>query len=114
MALALIYSIKVEAARDDAAASEASVAGAAADVKQAEASLNSAKVDLSKTSITSPIDGIVLSIEVSEGQTVASQYQTPELFKLAQNLDSMQVEATVDEADIGQIHVGDEASFTAM
>lgn len=104
--------IQVEAARDDAAASEASVTGAAADVKQAEASLNSAKVDLSKTSITSPIDGIVLSIEVSEGQTVASQYQTPELFKLAQNLDSMQVEATVDEADIGQIHVGDKASFT--
>ncbi|MGM9998998.1 MAG: efflux RND transporter periplasmic adaptor subunit [Candidatus Bruticola sp.] len=104
--------IQVEATRNAAASSEAAVAGAAADVKQAEASLNSAKVDLSKTSITSPIDGIVLSIEVSEGQTVASQYQTPELFKLAQNLDSMQVEATVDEADIGQINVGDSASFT--
>ncbi|MGM9991605.1 MAG: efflux RND transporter periplasmic adaptor subunit [Candidatus Bruticola sp.] len=104
--------LQVESSRNAAASSEAAVVGAAADVQQAEASLNSAKVDLSKTSITSPIDGIVLSIEVSEGQTVASQYQTPELFKLAQNLDSMQVEATVDEADIGQINVGDVASFT--
>ncbi|MBQ7529500.1 efflux RND transporter periplasmic adaptor subunit [bacterium] len=104
--------IQVEAAQDQFEASQASVRGAIAEVEQARANLNSAKVDLSKTSITSPIDGIVLSIEVSEGQTVASQFQAPDLFKLAQNLDEMQVEATVDEADIGQIKVGNKATFT--
>lgn len=104
--------IQVESARDSATAAEASVKGARADVSQAEASLESAKVDLSKTSITSPIDGIVLSILVSEGQTVASQFQAPELFQLAKNLDEMQVEATVDEADIGEIKQGDTATFT--
>ena len=103
---------QVESAQAQAASAEASVAGAKAEVSQSEASLESAKVDLGKTSITSPIDGVVLSVAVSEGQTVASQYQTPELFKLAKNLDEMQVEATVDEADVGQIHQGDLASFT--
>ncbi len=104
--------IQVEASQEQARASQASVAGAKADMSQAEATLTSAQVDLGKTSITSPIDGIVLSILVSEGQTVASQYQAPELFQLAQNLDEMQVEAIVDEADIGQIQPGNPANFT--
>ena len=104
--------IQIEAAMRQLEASQASVKGAAADVEQAKASLHSAEVDLSKAKIVSPIDGIVLDILVSEGQTVAAQYQAPELFKLAQNLNEMQVEATIDEADIGQIKVGNQAVFT--
>ncbi|MBQ7503144.1 efflux RND transporter periplasmic adaptor subunit [bacterium] len=104
--------IQIESAQRQAEASEASVKGAKADVEQAKANLNSAEVDLGKTKITSPIDGVVLNIEVSEGQTVAAQYQAPKLFELAQNLNDMQVEATVDEADIGQIKAGNKATFT--
>lgn len=104
--------IQISAARDELASAQSSVNGARADVKQGQANLDSAKVDLSKTSIRSPIDGVVLSVLVSEGQTVAAQYQAPELFKLAQNLNEMQVETTVDEADIGSIKSGDPVTFT--
>lgn len=104
--------IQIESAQRQAEASEASLKGAKADVDQSKANLNSAEVDLGKTKITSPIDGVVLNIDVSEGQTVAAQYQAPKLFELAQNLNDMQVEATVDEADIGQIKPGNKATFT--
>ena len=104
--------IQIESATDQLKAAEASVAGAQADVEQAQASLESSEVDLGKTTIRSPIDGIVLSILVSEGQTVQASFQAPELFVLAQNLNEMQVETTVDEADIGQIKQGASATFT--
>ncbi len=104
--------IQIETVTQQLKASEASVAGAQADVEQAQASLESSEVDLGKTTIRSPIDGIVLSILVSEGQTVQASFQAPELFVLAQNLNEMQVETTVDEADIGQIKQGASATFT--
>ncbi|MBQ7567409.1 efflux RND transporter periplasmic adaptor subunit, partial [bacterium] len=104
--------IQVEAAEQQLASAEAAVSGAKADVDQSKASLQSAEVDLGKTTICSPSDGIVLSVAVSEGQTVAAQYQAPELFTLANNLDEMQVQASVDEADIGQVKVGSDVTFT--
>jgi len=88
------------------------VSGARADVSQAQANLEAARVNLGKTSIRSPIDGTVLDVLVSEGQTVAAQFQAPNLFILARNLEEMQVLTTVDEADIGRIQPGSQTTFT--
>ena len=80
--------------------------------KNAQASYDQAKVDLSYAEIYSPIDGIVLDRAVEVGQTVAASFSTPTLFTLANDLTKMQVEADVDEADIGQVKVGQRVSFT--
>lgn len=104
--------IAVSAAREQLVSAQAQVAGARADVSQAQATLEAARVNLGKTSIRSPIDGIVLDVLVSEGQTVAAQFQAPNLFTLARNLEEMQVSTTVDEADIGRIQTGSTATFT--
>lgn len=95
-----------------AAASAAQVRSAQAKVRQTQANLEQAQVNLGRTILRSPIDGIVLDRKVTIGQTVAAQFQAPDLFTLAQNLDQMQVEAAVDEADIGQVHSGATATFT--
>lgn len=93
---------------------------------QAESELQSAKnqvvtaqsnydndiINLGYTEIYSPIDGVVLGKSVEEGQTVASSFSTPTLFTIANNLTDMQVEADVDEADIGQVKVGQNVTFT--
>lgn len=76
------------------------------------ASLTKAKRNLSYTIITSPIDGIVISRDVEEGQTVASGFETPTLFTIAADLTQMQVVADVDEADIGGVEEGQRVSFT--
>lgn len=81
-------------------------------VELAKTSLRSAEVDLSYATITSPIDGIVMSKSVEEGQTVASSFSTPTIFTIAQDLTRMQVEANVDEADIGQVVEGQRVTFT--
>lgn len=81
-------------------------------LKQAEANLAKAQRNLSYATITSPIDGIVTSREVEEGQTVASGYETPTLFTIAADLSKMQVVASVDEADIAGIAEGARAKFT--
>lgn len=73
---------------------------------------NQAKVNLEYAYIYSPIDGIVLDRAVSVGQTVASSFETPTLFTIAKDLTKMQVEADVDEADIGMVKVGQKAEFT--
>ena len=104
--------VSIDAARESLASAEAQVDGARADVDQARANLQSARVKLGQTSIRSPIDGIVLDVAVSEGQTVAAQFQAPKLFVLARNLEEMQVSTTVDEADIGDIRTGSPATFT--
>lgn len=70
-----------------------------------------AKTNLGYATITSPIDGVVLSKEVEEGQTVASSFNTPTLFKIAQDLTDMRVIADVDEADIGEVKEGQRVSF---
>ncbi len=77
-----------------------------------KAALTKAERNLSYTIITSPIDGVVISREVEEGQTVASGYETPTLFNIAADLTQMQVVADVDEADIGGVEEGQRVSFT--
>jgi HlyD family secretion protein len=81
-------------------------------VRQKEAALYQAEIDLENTFIRSPVDGIVIERAVDIGQTVAATFQAPKLFVIAQDLRQMQVETDVDEADIGRVHVGQEAIFT--
>jgi HlyD family secretion protein len=79
---------------------------------QAQALLNAAQVDLNHTSIYSPVEGIVISRNCDVGQTVIAAFQTPDLFLIAQDLTKMQVEASVDEADIGKVQLGQKVLFT--
>ena len=81
-------------------------------MKNAQASYDQARVDLAYAEIYSPIDGIVLDRAVEVGQTVAASFSTPTLFTLANDLTKMQVEADVDEADIGQVKAGQRVTFT--
>ena len=85
---------------------------AKAAVANAEALLRSASKNLSYADIYSPIDGVVLSRNISIGQTVAAAFSTPTLFVLAKDITKMQVEAAVDEADIGTVQKGQRATFT--
>jgi len=79
---------------------------------QARSQLDSSKVDLEYTVIKSPIDGIVILRSINVGQTVAASFQAPVLFKIANDLSKMQVECSIDEADIGKIQEGQETRFT--
>lgn len=81
-------------------------------VNSVAAQLRSVQKSLSFTNIFSPIDGTVLSRKVSEGQTVAASLNTPTLFSIAKDLTKMQVQASVDEADVGNVKVGEKATFT--
>ncbi|EHQ30374.1 efflux RND transporter periplasmic adaptor subunit [Mucilaginibacter paludis] len=85
---------------------------AEASVNSMRAQLKSAQKNLSLASVYSPIDGTVLSRSVSEGQTVAASFSTPTLFSIAKDLTKMQVRASVDEADVGGIKIGERSSFT--
>ncbi|WPU99699.1 efflux RND transporter periplasmic adaptor subunit [Mucilaginibacter sp. cycad4] len=85
---------------------------AKASVKSAAAQVRSAEKNLSYADIYSPIDGVVLNRNVSVGQTVAASFSTPTLFVLAKDITKMEVEANVDEADIGDVKAGERASFT--
>ncbi|MFC0517966.1 efflux RND transporter periplasmic adaptor subunit [Mucilaginibacter angelicae] len=85
---------------------------AKAQVKSAEAQVRSAEKNLSYADIYSPIDGVVLNRNVSVGQTVAASFSTPTLFVLAKDITKMEVEANVDEADIGDVKAGERSSFT--
>ncbi|MCR5131022.1 MAG: efflux RND transporter periplasmic adaptor subunit [Prevotella sp.] len=81
-------------------------------VAQARENVKRAQTNLGYATITSPIDGIVLSKSVEEGQTVAASFSTPELFTIAQDLTNMQVIADIDEADIGGVIAGQRVTFT--
>jgi len=83
-----------------------------ASLSQRKASLQSAEVDLERTIIRSPIDGVVISRDVDVGQTVAASFSAPVLFTIAQNLEDIRIDASVVEADIGGINAGDTAEFT--
>jgi HlyD family secretion protein len=85
---------------------------ARATIQQREAALEEARVNLSRTEIRAPLDGIVIRRDVEEGQTVAASLQAPTLFTLAQDLAQMRIETYVDEADIGRLRVGQAAEFT--
>jgi HlyD family secretion protein len=91
---------------------QAQVRSAEAQVTQAAASLKQADVNLGKTVIASPIDGIVVARNVDVGQTVASSFQAPTLYVIAADLSRMQVKASIDEADVGRIAEGQPVRFT--
>lgn len=92
--------------------SQAQIENARAQVQQREASVEQALIDLERTFIRAPVNGVVINRQVSLGQTVAASLNAPVLFTIAQDLRQMQVEANVDEADIGQIQTGQEVEFT--
>jgi HlyD family secretion protein len=85
---------------------------AAATLKSARAQSEQAEANLSKADIRSPIDGIVLDRKVDPGQTVAASFQTPELFVIASDLTKLELDVDIDEADIGQVREGQNATFT--
>jgi len=93
-------------------AAEAEVESAKSEIYEAKADLKYYRTELSKAVIYSPIDGIVLARHVEKGQTVAATFQTPILFTLAEDLKKMELHVDVDEADVGQVKVGQDATFT--
>jgi HlyD family secretion protein len=106
----LAESLKVAAAQLEVARAQA--VSAQAVVRQREAALAQARVDLERTEIRSPVDGVVIKRSVDVGQTVAASLQAPELFIIARNLQDMQVEASIDEADIARVRSAQAVAFT--
>jgi HlyD family secretion protein len=100
-----------DVAKADIGVAEAQVASAHATIAQRKAALDQAQVDLERTEIRSPIDGTVISRTVDPGQTVAASLQAPELFKIAQDLSRIRIEAQVNEADVGAVAEGNAATF---
>lgn len=94
------------------ASAQAQVAQQRARIGQSQAALRAQQVDLGRTTITSPIDGVVVDRQVEPGQTVAASLQAPILFKIAQDLSKVEVKISVDEADIGQVREGQQVRFT--
>lgn len=92
--------------------SAAQIASARAQISQARAELSSALLDLSRTTIVAPTSGVIINKLVEPGTTVAASFQTPNLFEIAADTTRMQVEASVDESDIGQVRLGQKVSFT--
>lgn len=99
-------------AADDFDNAKLSYTQAKEQVDSAKEEVQRAQTNLGYATITSPIDGVVLSKSVEEGQTVAASFSTPELFTIAQDLTNMQVVADVDEADIGDVKEGERVTFT--
>ncbi|MBW8367710.1 MAG: efflux RND transporter periplasmic adaptor subunit [Arenimonas sp.] len=97
------------AAREQA---RARVASAQASVQQRQAGVDNAELDVAYTVIRSPVDGVILLRAVEPGQTVAASFQTPVLFQIAEDLAQMQIDLSIDEADVGQIKEGLPVSFT--
>lgn len=102
----------VAAYRQQVAQARSQVVTARQQVAQSQEQVNQAQTNLGYATITSPIDGVVISKSVEEGQTVAASFSTPELFTIAKDLTNMRVIANVDEADIGDVKVGERVAFT--
>jgi len=102
----------IDAAQAQHSVQEAAVDTAREQVKQKEAALAQGQINLDHTTIRSPVDGVVVNRAVDVGQTVAAALQAPTLFTIAQDLTKMQVETSVDEADIGRIHRNTPVTFT--
>jgi HlyD family secretion protein len=103
---------QVKAVEAQSGIAESQIASAQAAVKQREALLKQAQVDLERTIIRAPVNGTVILRNIDAGQTVAASLQAPVLFTIAKDLRDMQVEAAIDEADVGRLKVGQRASFT--
>ena len=106
------HSISVEAAMADVTRVAAEVDSARAGIRRLEAQLATASLDLERTSIRSPIDGVVVGRSVTEGQTLASSLEARTLFNIAGDLRHMEIHARVDESDIASIALGQTAAFT--
>src|SRR5690606_10273189 len=91
----------------------AQVNAAQAQIRQQVASTETTRINLGRTVIRSPVDGVVLTRTIEPGQTVAASLQAPELFTIAEDLSKMKIELAVDESDIGQVRAGQAVSFTA-
>jgi HlyD family secretion protein len=111
-AQALAATSQLASAHDQVTTAQAQAGASAHQVAAAGAQLQQAQYNLSRTVITSPIDGVVMARNVSVGQTVAASLQTPTLFTLATNLTDMQVDTSVDEADVGNVRAGEPAQIT--
>lgn len=103
----------VDLARAALAQAHAQVNSAQAAIRQQTASTQTTRVNLDRTVIRSPVDGVVLTRKIEPGQTVAASLSAPELFTIAEDLGKMKIELAVDESDIGQVKVGQSVSFTA-
>ncbi|AJP73833.1 efflux RND transporter periplasmic adaptor subunit [Sphingomonas hengshuiensis] len=90
----------------------ATLAAARASVQQNQAQLSAGRTQLTRTTIRSPVNGVVLARQIEPGQTVAASFSTPTLFVIAEDLSQMKLEVAVDEADVAGVVVGQEASFT--
>ncbi|MBE9511216.1 MAG: efflux RND transporter periplasmic adaptor subunit [Bacteroidetes bacterium] len=101
----VVAQVEMDKALDDFQTAESNLLSA-------ETQLNRAKINLDYATIRSPIDGIVISKNVEQGQTVAASFNSPTLFNLVNDLTKMQVEASIDEADIGQIEVDQKVDFS--
>lgn len=108
----LVSADEYESARLAYQQAKEQTASARQSVNSAQEEVQRAQTNLGYATITSPIDGVVISKSVEEGQTVAASFSTPELFTIAKDLTNMQVIADVDEADIGDVAVGERVSFT--
>lgn len=102
----------IDVARAAHARAIANLASARANVVSAEAQVSSDRTNLTRATLRSPVQGVVLSRNVEPGQTVAASFSAPELFVIAEDLSSMQAKVKVDEADVGQVREGMPASFT--
>jgi len=101
----------LQSAETAAKTAASDVDAAAAKVTQAEAAVRMAQVNLDKTVITSPIDGVVTARNVDVGQTVSASFSAPTIFVIAADLTRMQLNANIDESDVGQVHAGQPVSF---
>lgn len=108
----LVAQADVDQARAALQQARARLTATRAQIAQQQAGTRTSRLNLGRTEIRSPVDGVVITRSVEPGQTVAASLQAPELFKLAEDLSKMKIELAVDEADIGQVKVGQRASFT--
>ncbi|MBJ6985389.1 efflux RND transporter periplasmic adaptor subunit [Luteimonas sp. MC1750] len=109
----LVSRSDIDLARAALDQARAQVASAQAQIGQQTAATQTTRINLGRTVIRSPVDGIVLTRTIEPGQTVAASLQAPELFTIAEDLSKMKIELAVDEADIGQVQAGQRVSFTA-
>lgn len=103
---------EIDAVRAEQQAAAATLKAGYAQVEQARAAVALAQTDLAKATIYSPVTGVVLSRSIETGQTVAASLSAPVLFTIAEDLSQMELEVSVDEADVGQVEDGQKASFT--
>jgi HlyD family secretion protein len=108
----LVSKSEVDLARASLEQAQAQVNSAQAQIRQQTASTQTTRVNLQRTVIRSPVDGVVLTRTIERGQTVAASLSAPELFTIAEDLAKMKIELAVDESDIGQVKVGQAVNFS--